>query len=285
MNSFLKWAGGKSQLLEQFEFLFPQELKQGKILNYVEPFVGAGAVFFHVAQKYQIQKACLIDVNKDLILTYQEIRDRIEELIEKLRLLRDQYLSKSLPEREQFFYEVRKQYNEGTVSSLRAAQVIFLNKTCYNGLFRVNKKGLFNAPFGQYQNPAIFDEMNLRQIAQLLKGVTLLCDDFESCEQFVDDRTFVYLDPPYRPLSKTSSFTSYSGTFGDAEQIRLAKFFERISREKEANLMLSNSDPTDHFFDDLYRGFLITRVKANRAINSKASGRGQITELVVRNYG
>jgi DNA adenine methylase len=301
---FLKWAGGKKQLIPQFEPHFPAELAAGKLTTYVEPFVGAGAVFFHVVQNYRIRRAYLFDVNEELCLIYTVVKRAVEPLIEELCSLRERYLALEQQERERLYYSIRERLNaardrvdhqrtrEATSRTWieRAAQLLFLNRTCYNGLFRTNSRGAFNSPFGRYKKPSIVDPDNLRRASRLLRKATIRRGDFEDCASRVDSETFVYFDPPYRPLSSTSSFTSYSrGSFSDAEQERLGRFYARLDRERHPKLMLSNSDPTnvdrsDRFFHELYRGYRIAHVSASRMINSKASGRGAVRELLIMNY-
>lgn len=296
---FLKWAGGKAQLLEQIIEYLPLELKLGKIKRYVEPFVGGGALFFHIAQAYEIDEFYISDLNEELILAYKTIQQDVEELIDFLRSMERKYYRLTYNRQKEYFYAVRFQlnenrpsinYNEYKVSWIeRTAQIIFLNRTCYNGLFRVNSKGEFNVPFGKYKNPSICSEENLRSVSELLKRTEIRLGDFSNCESFVNASTFVYFDPPYRPISKTSSFTSYSlYDFDDAAQLRLASFY-RLLHRKGAKLMLSNSDPKnenpmDNFFDDVYKEFRIVRVKANRMINCNADKRGAINELLILNY-
>lgn len=300
---FLKWAGGKAQLLEQFEACFPKELKDGSLTTYVEPFVGAGAVFFHVAQRYPITRAYLYDINEELVLTYKVVKSKAAALVARLEELSEEYFSRDQASREKLFYEVRASYNHAKASMVytgrvtdswvaRAAQLIFLNKTCYNGLYRTNSRGEYNAPFGRYRNPRICDSVNLQKVSAVLRSskATIRKADFEKCLPQLDAHTFVYFDPPYRPLTRTASFTNYSrDSFNDGEQIRLGKFFDKLSAKTGARAMLSNSDPTnadpaDRFFDELYKDHTITRVRASRMINSKATKRGRIRELVVRNY-
>lgn len=260
---FLKWAGGKAQLLNQITARLPQELSSGKIHRYVEPFVGGGALFFHVAQAYNIDKFFISDVNEELILTYTAIKKDVSGLIDALKVMERKYFRLSPSRQEEYFYTIRFQLNERrpdfnflkfhTTWVERAAQIIFLNKTCFNGLFRVNSKGEFNVPFGKYKNPTICAEENLREASELLQRAEIRLGDFEECEQSVDNESFVYFDPPYRPISRTASFTSYSKyEFDDAAQLRLASFY-RLLHKKNARLMLSNSDPknenpNDHFF-------------------------------------
>lgn len=297
---FLKWAGGKGQLLVQFGELYPPALKQGKIKNYFEPFVGSGAVFFDIVRNYKIENAYLYDVNDDLVLAYQVIRQDAPKLIALLSNLQQKYLSLNKDGRREFFYEQRESYNGDRLGFdyskpsdhwfARAAQLIFLNRTCYNGLYRVNSKGGFNSPAGDYANPKICDETNLMAVSRVLQRAEIKKADFAEVLADLKPTSFVYFDPPYRPISKTAGFNAYShNTFGDAEQIRLAQVFSEIGR-KGAFAMLSNSDPknidpTDNFFDDLYRGNSIVRIPARRLINSDASKRGAINEIVVANYG
>lgn len=297
---FLKWAGGKSQLLSQFENFYPTELKQGKVERYIEPFMGGGAVFFEVAQKYPIASAYLSDVNPELILAYKVIQKYPHKLIEELQKISRHYQDLTEEERREFYYDIRQQYNlqkshinfqhYSSAWISRVAMLIFLNRTCFNGLFRLNSKGLFNVPNGRYKNPRILDEENLVAISQLLEVAEIQIGDFERCEKAIIPNSFIYFDPPYRPLSKTSSFTSYSTfDFDDRQQARLANFFRYLDSKYEVKMMLSNSDPKnenpqDDFFEDLYKGFNLHRVSASRMINSKAQGRGKIGELVITNY-
>ncbi len=290
---FLKWAGGKGQLVKEIDARLPAGLRTGHIRKYLEPFAGGGAVFFHVAQHYSsIEHFHLGDVNQDLISCYSVVKESVESLICELRTLEEDFLPLDMPRRKRFYLKLREQFNaEKSPDSnvVTAARLIFLNKTCFNGLYRVNRKGHFNVPFGDYKRPTICDEENLRAVSELLQEANLVCGDFEDSESYLDDRTFVYLDPPYRPLSRTASFTSYSkNDFSEADQIRLAEFCKRI-HSKGAQFILSNSDPknedpSDHFFEDHYGAFRMNRVKAARAINCKGTGRGQIYELVIANY-
>lgn len=293
----LKWAGGKTQLLPQFDEWFPRELRAGSVENYFEPFVGGGAVFFHVRQRFRVTNWYLSDINPELILVYQVVQRNVAELIQQLGKLSDAYLALAPSKREEYFYGIRSEYNRermrlvGTNYSQiwikRAAQAIFLNRTCYNGLFRVNKSGEFNVPFGKYKNPLILDEVNLRRVSGLLDTVEIAVRPFEAIVERVTENSFVYFDPPYRPLTKTSSFTSYSTfLFDDEAQRRLASVFLALAKRKATWVMLSNSDTGDDFFPQLYgkKGITIGKVHASRMINSKAEGRGRITELVITNY-
>lgn len=296
---FLKWAGGKSQMLDEIWNRLPAALRKGQITRYVEPFVGGGAVFFALSKMPQLEQFLLLDSNEDLILTYRSIQTQVEPLIEQLARMEALYKTLSVSEQEKFFYKIRDSFNEGKtrVDSCgtgfggveRAAQLLFLNKTCFNGLYRLNSKGRFNTPFGRYKNPTICPAKNLRLASQTLNKAEIRVGDFETCESFVDSYTFVYFDPPYRPLNKTAQFTSYtSSAFDEHDQRRLAALFRRLDC-RGAKLMLSNSDPKnmnldDDFFDDLYVGYSIERVKANRMINCNAGQRGEINEIIITNY-
>jgi len=299
VKPFLKWAGGKGQLLKQFEKYYPEKLVAGGVKKYFEPFVGSGAVFFNIIQSFNVDEYYISDVNEELILVYISIKENVEELIKLLKVIETKYLLLSEEEREELFYDTRDKFNKAKSEFdfdnyndtwlERAAQTIFLNRTCFNGLFRVNSKGGFNVPFGRYVNPTICNEKNLRKVSTTLADINILKGDFTISKDLVDDTSFVYFDPPYRPVSKTSSFTSYStDRFLDSEQMRLAEYYKEL-HNKGAMLMLSNSDPknnspSDNFFDDIYSDFNIKKVKAKRAINTKADGRGKIFELVILNY-
>lgn len=290
---FVKWAGGKRQLLPEINKNLPKELLNNEIEKYVEPFVGGGAVLFDLVQKFQFKEIIINDYNEDLINLYKHIRDEVDNLIDKLSKISNEYLPLEDEERKKYYYKIRDLYNNPPEDQiLKSACFIFLNRTCFNGLYRVNSKGQFNVPYGRYKNPTILDEDNLRNVSKVLKNVTILQDDFSTVRNFVDNKTFVYFDPPYRPLNKTSNFTSYSkNDFNDDEQKRLADFFHEL-HNKGAKLLLSNSDPknvdeNDNFFDDLYpasKGFNIIKVNAKRLINSNSNGRGNITELLIKNY-
>lgn len=291
---FVKWAGGKGQLLETFKEFYPSSLYEGSIKRYIEPFVGGGAVLFEVVQKFKIEEAFIFDINKDLINTYIAIKNNVVDLVAHLLSLQNNYLKLSKEERKEMYYEIRTLYNSKVLDDKktdieRAAQFIFLNRTCYNGLYRVNRSGLFNVPAGNYKNPTICDRMNLFATSNLLQRVHIFACDYKESLRYANSDSFVYFDPPYRPLNVTSSFTSYSKyDFTDEDQIQLAEFFTGMDK-KGAMLMLSNSDPKnvdpdDSFFDDLYEMFYIHRIKAKRAINSNGGRRGLISEILVTNY-
>lgn len=294
---FLKWAGGKTQLLPEIQKRLPLEIQNGTVKRYIEPFIGGGALFLYLAQNYNFDEMIISDINDELLIVYKTICDNVGALIEELHSMKTDYFSSV--EREKFFYEQRNAFNQikQKVSFdipdsdwIRVtALFIFLNRTCFNGLYRTNSKSLFNVPFGKYSNPMIYDETNLRAVSELLKKTIIRKGDFESCGVFADEQTFLYADPPYRPLSKTASFNTYhKQAFTDDDQARLAKFYRKLDAEK-VKLMLSNSDPKnqnpdDNFFDDLYKGFTIERIQASRAINSNGAKRGHITEILITNY-
>ncbi len=296
---FLKWAGGKGQLLKKFQEHYPIPLQKKEIKNYYEPFLGSGAVFFDVAQKFEIRNAFLYDINDELILTYKVIQKDAGKLTELLYRIQKTYLKLGKTRRQEFFYEQRADYNSqrfktnfGAYSEHwfpRAAQLIFLNRTCYNGLYRVNSKGEFNTPAGDYINPKICDEQNLLAVNKVLQIAEIKRTDFTGLIPDLKPDSFVYFDPPYRPISKTAHFKAYSKHgFADPEQLRLAALFKLIDRQGSL-VMLSNSDPknndpTDTFFDTLYKDFSICRIPARRMINSDPSKRGNINEIIVTNY-
>lgn len=299
IKPILKWAGGKGQLLEQIAKYLPQQLIEGKIDCYIEPFIGGGAVFFWIAQNFNIKEFYLSDINQELILLYKTIQKDVSSLVEELKRIENEYLILNEEKRKIYFLNKRESYNNFKdridiknfdISWFsRAAQIIFLNRTCFNGLFRVNKKGYFNVPFGNYKNPRICHTDNLISASKLLQKATIQYFDFSEIQSLATPKTFVYFDPPYRPLTKTASFKSYSQfDFNDEDQKRLASFYQKLDRQG-TKLMLSNSDPknidkNDNFFDELYSNFTINRIQANRMINSKASNRGAISELLITNY-
>lgn len=297
---FLKWAGGKSQLIPELSSRLPKAIiDEGVINSYIEPFVGGGAFFFYLKSKYQINKAYLFDINKELIVCYKVLQSNPKELITHLTTLEMEYKDKNEDERRDYYYKIREKYNfqintfdynnYGTSWIERAAFMIFLNRTCFNGLFRQNRNGEFNVPYGRYKNPKICDIDNIKKVNLALRNTDIICGDFSKSIKYVDYRSLVYFDPPYRPLNPTSSFTSYSKEeFTDEDQKRLAEFYKELDK-KGAYLILSNSDPknqdpNDNFFDDLYKGFVIERVNAKRLINCDPNRRGEIKELIIRNF-
>ena len=293
VKPFVKWAGGKNSLIPQITKYYPFELKNGFIERYIETFVGGGAVLIDILQKYEIKEAYAFDINIDLINCYNVIKNNVEELINYLDKKEKKFIALNDEERQNYFYDIRAEYNsyeqKDELDVKRASEFIFLNRTCFNGLYRVNKEGKFNVPCVKYKNPTICDSINLRNLSKLIQNVIFEYGDYKKSEQYVNDNTFVYFDPPYRPLSVTSGFTSYTKEdFNDDNQKELAQYYNKLSL-KNAKLMLSNSNPknvneNDNFFEDIYKGFYINEVSAKRMINSNAKGRGEISELLITNY-
>ena len=294
MKPFIKWAGGKTQLLTDIRVKYPKEL--GKtITKYCEPFIGGGAVLFDILSNYEIEEILINDINKELTNTYSQIKNNLEYLIVELSKLQVLFWALESTERKNFYNEKRERFNylkvngDEDINLEKATLFIFLNKTCFNGLFRVNKKGLFNVPMGSYKKPIICDKNNLTDIHKVLQKVEIKTGDYKETLDFIDEKTFLYLDPPYRPISETASFTSYAETnFDDNEQIALGQFVDKASA-KGAKVVISNSDPKnnnkeDHFFDKLYSKYEISRVSAKRMINCNANSRGDVNELLISNY-
>ena len=289
---FIKWVGGKSQLIEQLDAQLPADFGNWENVTYIEPFVGGGAMLFYMLQRYpNIQHAIINDINPDLATCYRTVRDNPEQLIESLMDIENAYLALETEEgRKDFFMAARDRYNEKNLDPIEnTTKFFFLNRTCFNGLYRVNKKGLFNVPFGKYSNPTICDPETIRKDSELLQRVEILNGDFESTFEHAHGNTLFYFDPPYRPLSDTSSFNDYAKeAFNDDAQIRLKEYCDRIN-EAGFHFMLSNSDckgknENDNFFDVLYQAYQIERVWASRSINSNPSKRGKLTEILVHNY-
>lgn len=290
---FLKWAGGKGQLLGQLSAHLP-EIIHREPFTYIEPFVGGGAMLFYMLQHFpSMRKVVVNDVNEDLILTYRVVRDNVERLISYLSKMETDYLGIDEQEgRSLYFYEVREHYNQTSCDSIaRASQLIFLNRTCFNGLYRVNRRGAFNVPFGRYANPKICHADLLRADSQLLRksDVEIKQGDYTQTLHHAEGLTFVYLDPPYRPLDATSSFTSYAkGDFTDDDQRALAAFCDELSAHgclwMESNADCSAKNPEDTFFEELYGKYVIERVAASRMINANPEKRGKLTELLIKNY-
>ena len=289
---FIKWVGGKSQLIEQLNAQLPAGFDSLENVTYIEPFVGGGAMLFYMLQHYpNINHAIINDINSDLTTCYRTVRDNPNELIASLQDIENTYLSLNTEEaRKEFFMVVRNRYNEKNLDPIEnTTKFFFLNKTCFNGLYRVNKKGLFNVPFGRYSNPTICNPETILKDSELLQRVEILNGDFEETFKYAQGNTLFYFDPPYRPLSDTSSFNNYAKeAFNDDEQIRLKKYCDRIN-DAGFKFMLSNSDcksvnEEDNFFDVLYAAYQIERVLASRSINSNPNKRGELTEILVRNY-
>lgn len=289
---FIKWVGGKSQLIEQLDALLPADFDEWKEATYIEPFVGGGAMLFYMLQAYpNIKKAIINDANSDLTTCYRVVREQPEVLIHSLQKIEHDYLSlKTEDERKEFFLTCRAVYNGKNLNPVENTTLFFfLNHTCFNGLYRVNKKGEFNVPFGRYVNPTICDPSTIMTDSKLLKNVEILTGDFEKTFDYADRNTLFYFDPPYRPLSDTSSFNDYTKeSFNDDSQRRLKFFCDRINKAGY-RFMLSNSDckgknEADNFFDVLYSAYHIQRVWASRSINANPSKRGKLTEILVSNY-
>ncbi|MGD0837773.1 MAG: DNA adenine methylase [Polyangia bacterium] len=269
LRPFLKWAGGKTQLLPQFVQYYPP---QGTVERYVEPFLGSSAVYFHFKALVRPRQAILSDNNAELIATYAAVKSSVDQLINLLRAHKKRHS-------KDFFLAMRQEAPTSPVA--QAARLIYLNKTCFNGLYRVNSRGIFNVPFGRYTNPGIFDESALRAASAELASAKIEKRDFRSVLTRAEPGDFVYFDPPYHPLSSTAKFTSYTrAAFGESDQRDLAEVYRTLDR-KGCLLMLSNSDtPLMH---ELYRGYSIRKVSARRLINSRADRRGPICEIVVVN--
>ncbi len=288
---FLKWAGGKTQLIEQIKVGLPNSINNKKF-TYIEPFVGSGAVLFWMLNNFpKLEKAIINDINEDLINTYKVIASAPKELISVLETFQNEYHSFLNDEKKkEYFYDKRKIYNARNENNThQAALFIFLNRTCFNGLYRVNKNNEFNVPIGSYKKPTICDGNNILAVSEALQKVEILSGDYEQTLDYASKNSFFYFDPPYKPLSNTSSFNSYAkDEFNDAEQIRLRDFCTRLEKEGH-KWMLSNSDvkgknPEDNFFDELYEKFKIERVKAKRIINANSAKRGALNELLITNY-
>lgn len=287
---FIKWVGGKTQLIAEVERLLPKDFSERKELTYIEPFVGGGAVLFWILQNYpNITKAVINDINSDLTTAYKTIKHNPHDLIESLQKIQNEYLPLNEENRKEYYLEKRSRFNTKKLDDIEnTALFIFLNRTCFNGLYRVNSKGLFNVPFGRYSNPKICDEQTILADSELLQKVEILTGDFSKTINYTGENNFFYFDPPYKPLSETSSFNSYSKEdFNDKEQIRLGEFCKQIDKLGHS-FILSNSDvkgknPNDNFFDDLYKQFEIQRVFATRMVNANAEKRGKLTELLITN--
>lgn len=284
---FLKWAGGKTQLLSDIESNLPEDIKT-KNYTFIEPFIGGGSVMLWILNKYpNIKNAIINDINKDLTNCYITIKNNVNELINILRKWENEYHKLNI--KKAYYYQKRELFNLRTSNQIiQSALLIFLNKTCFNGLYRVNRKNEFNVPIGSYKSPNICNSANLLLVSKILQNVTILNGDYTETIKYVSKNTLFYLDPPYKPLSDTSNFNSYSKEkFDDEEQIRLKEFCDKIDKEKH-KWILSNSDVNgqeikNDFFDILYSDFNIVRVNAKRSINTNGNKRGKLTELLIKN--
>lgn len=294
LKPILKWAGGKTQLLSDISHAYPDGFGD-TIRRYAEPFVGGGAVLFDILSQYELDEVYISDVNAELINMYLVVRDHVDELIEVLKNYQVEYLALDKEGRKTYYYSKRDEFNsliangESKSGVKSAALFIFLNRTCFNGLYRANKAGLFNVPKGDQANPLICNEENIRAVSAALAKVQIVCGDYSKSRSFIDKHTLVYLDPPYRPLKGRDSFISYTETeFDDSCQRALAGFIEEMDA-RGAYIILSNSDPKnvdpeDEFFDDMFADYDIQRIYAKRKINSIAENRGYITELLIKNF-
>ena len=288
---FLKWAGGKTQLISQIKEKLPKKLYEDPFI-YIEPFVGSGAIFFWMLRQFpNLNKAVINDINSDLINCYLSIREEVESIIDLLAKWEKEYhlFLEHTEDKKQYYYSKRTLFNKRMVGQIeQSALFIFLNRTCFNGLYRVNRKNEFNVPIGKYKKPQICNSENLRAVSKVLQKVTIINGDFSKTLPYAKENTFFYLDPPYKPLDETSSFNSYAkDKFDDAEQIRLKEFCDELN-EAGYQWILSNSDvkgknSSNNFFDDLYANFKIYRVSARRVINANPSKRGRLTELLIKN--
>ena len=285
---FIKWVGGKTQLIEQLEALLPADFDKREEITYIEPFVG----LFHMLQSHKnIKYAIINDINPDLTTCYVTVRDHPEELIRSLTAIQeDYYRVESEEAKKEYYMRIRDRFNNKPSDPIENTTLFFfLNRTCFNGLYRVNRAGKFNVPCGRYNRPLICDVNTIYADSRLLQNVTILTGDFEQTFEYIKGDTFFYFDPPYRPLSNTSSFNDYAKeSFNDDAQIRLKHFCDRL-QSINVPFMLSNSDclgrdGSDRFFDDLFEDYDINRVWASRSVNADGSKRGKLTEILVRNY-
>jgi DNA adenine methylase len=289
---FIKWVGGKGQLISSIEKSLPKEVYGYSNMTYIEPFVGGGAMLFWILENIPtVKKAVINDINSDLTIAYRTVKEKVYELIVMLKNIQKEYQSLNSEEsRKEYFLKMRERYNTKSLENIEnTALFIFLNRTCFNGLYRVNSRGLFNVPFGKYTNPTICDESTLLLDSELLQRVEILTGDFEQTLNYATENSLFYLDPPYKPLSQTSSFNSYAKEeFNDAEQIRLKRFCDKLN-DRDCMWILSNSDvkskdPNNDFFDDLYSHYQINRVWASRSVNANPDKRGKLTELLITNH-
>ena len=284
---FIKWVGGKTQLIEQLEALLPADFEEWKEVTYIEPFVGGGAMLFYMLRTHaNIQTAVINDINSDLTTCYKVVRNHPSELVEFLQQIQAEYYAlTSEDERKAFYMQRRDEFNTKSLDPLRNTTLFFfLNRTCFNGLYRVNKAGLFNVPFGRYDHPQICDAKTIYADSALLQKVEIFTGDYQQVFPFAQGKTLFYFDPPYRPLNNTSSFNDYAKEpFNNLAQVRLKEFCDTVVASGY-HFMLSNSDCQDGFFDDLYSPYIIERVFASRSINANPSKRGKLTEILVHNY-
>ena len=282
---FLKWVGGKSKLIKKLDLHLPKEIKQNKPFVYVEPFLGGGAMFYYLIQNYNVKEVFLNDINKKLINTYTEIKNDVSKLIGNLKDLEAEYYKNSEIDKKVFYLKKRTEFNKTTVKSSQAALLIFLNKTCFNGMYRENSKGEYNVPFGDMKRPKICDEKLLISLNKLFKKVNFSSKSFNKT-LIKESRLpiFYYLDPPYRAISKTSSFKDYSSenNFNDDLQKKLKVFCDKI-HSKNNYFMQSNSFSEDGFFQNLYKNYSHKKIQVSRTIGADGSKRKKISELLIYN--
>ncbi|QNL21093.1 Dam family site-specific DNA-(adenine-N6)-methyltransferase [Hyphobacterium sp. CCMP332] len=291
LKPFLKWAGGKTQLLNDINKSIPERILNSKKFVFIEPFVGSGAVLFHMlnSMSSKIEKAVINDINTDLINAYRTIQNEPAKLLDHLDSMSNKYQSLNDEDRQSYFLEKREEFNFQNIKvDKKSALLIFLNRTCFNGLYRVNSKGYFNVPYGRYKNPKIHNPGLILALHKALKHVVILNGDYKDTYKERGEINLFYFDPPYKPLNKTSSFNSYAKNgFEDTDQIRLKEYCDKISESGDSFILsnsdVKNADSSNEFFDDLYAAYEIKRVKAKRNINSKANKRGEIFELLVTN--
>lgn len=298
MKPFLKWAGGKTQLLPILDEKIPKENIENTI--YIEPFVGAGAFFLYLAHNYNFKKYIICDINHKLINVYNQIKSNLEGLLALLDEIAERYNTyETLEEKQAYYYELRDKFNGNPTEEIEAALFIFINKSCFNGIYRENASGGYNVPFGKKQKVNPYNREQIQDISKMLNlrdtegnyKVEIYTGDFNSITNLInsDESYFIYMDPPYRPVT-FGGFSSYhSSPFNDEKQMELASFIREDLTQENINWLLSNSDPhnldeNDNFFDDLYEGFNIERIYASRKVNSNGNGRGEVTELLIKNY-
>ena len=288
---FVKWAGGKGNLLNILESQLPADFDSQTKVTYIEPFVGGGAMLFHMLTTHKnIRRVVINDINKDLIRCYQLVKENPQTLIDLLRPFEQRYYELNEDGRRLYFYEVRNEYNNSELTAdQRAAYFIFLNHTCFNGLYRENGSGGFNVPFGRYKNPKICNVDVIMADHKVLSKVDIICGDYKNILSHLGKGyNFIYLDPPYRPLSGSNNFNQYSKSgFNDKEQEELKTFCDRLS-SRDCHWMLSNSDSFyldgTSYFESLYKGYYLNKVLAPRFINAHADKREKQTEVIIKNY-
>lgn len=287
---YLKWVGGKDKLIKQFINYYPKDLIENKIDTYIEPFIGGGSHLFYLIQNYNFNNVIISDLNKKLINTYLVIKNRLDDLIIKLNECRNEYYKTASNDKKDFYNNIRNKFNNIEINEYYyeniedACYFIILNKLGFNGLFRLNKSGKFNVPFNKVENASIFDEDNLILISKLLQNVQIYADNYINCDKWINNNTFIYFDPPYRPLNKTSNFVSYtSEKFNEDEQINLSNLYQNLDK-LGVKLMLSNSYVEDGFYEKYYNNFNLNIIYAKRNINSNGNKRGEIKEYLITNY-